>query len=144
MSVSHFQPACFATVAMAAWFAGAAFAETKVAALDDQPIRVVVDSNEVFEARQELADAVSYLDELERGEFAEVFVVDDDGSMRCGEPQTNPLCKPLTEADRAAAIAEARELVSNAQQGLAAARNEGGDGDVAAEIPDIVPVSAVK
>jgi hypothetical protein len=65
-------------------------------------------------ARADLEDARTYLADLKSGDFAGIYSVADDGSMRCGEVESNPACAPLTAADKAAAIAEAEEMVTNA------------------------------
>jgi multidrug efflux pump subunit AcrA (membrane-fusion protein) len=65
-------------------------------------------------ARMELDDARTYLDELKSGNFAGIYSIADDGSMRCGEVESNPACAPLTDADKAQAIAEAEEMVTSA------------------------------
>ncbi len=69
------------------------------------------DGSDVAGAAVDLADAEQWLAELESGNFANIFVIAEDGSMRCGEIAANPGCQPLTLADRASAIAEAREAV---------------------------------
>lgn len=77
------------------------------------------DGSDVAGAAMDLADAREWLEEMEGGNFANIFVIESDGvSMRCGEVEANPACKPLTEADRAAAIAEAREAVGYAEAAL--------------------------
>lgn len=75
-------------------------------------------------AQTDLADAKAYLAELEGGDFSNIFVVDDDGSLRCGEPAANPGCAPLTEKDKRESIAEAREFLSNARAQLTDAKSE--------------------
>lgn len=91
------------------------------------------DSSDVAGAAVDLADAEQWLAELEGGNFANIFVIENDGSMRCGEVKANSACKPLTEADKAGAIAEAREAVEfataaveDAEKSFAA--NGAGDG----------------
>lgn len=64
-------------------------------------------------ARADLEDAKAYLADLKSGDFAGIYGVADDGSMRCGEVEANPSCAPLTDADKAQAIAEAEEMVSS-------------------------------
>lgn len=69
-------------------------------------------------AQADLDDARAYLAELKNGDFAGIYSVADDGSMRCGEVEANPACSPLTDADKAQAIAEAEEMVSAAMAQL--------------------------
>lgn len=64
-------------------------------------------------AQADLEDAKAYLADLKSGDFAGIYGVGDDGSMRCGEVEANPACAPLTEADKAQAIAEAEDMVSS-------------------------------
>lgn len=68
-------------------------------------------NTDVAGAAVDLADAEQWLAELEAGNFANIYVIADDGSMRCGEVEANAACTPLTDADKASAIAEAREAV---------------------------------
>ncbi len=82
---------------------------------------------DVAGAAVDLADAEEWLAELEAGNFANIFVIENDGSMRCGEVAANSACKPLTDADKASAIAEAREAV-----GLAMAAAEDSERSFAA------------
>lgn len=86
--------------------------------------------SEIAEAREALdgaeldvADAKSYLAELKAGHFEGIFSTDGD-TLRCGEPAVNPGCAPLTEKDKADAIAEAEEMVANATAALHEARAE--------------------
>lgn len=74
-------------------------------------ITVETESTDVAAAAIDLADAEAWLAELEAGNFANIFVIENDGGMRCGEVEANAACKPLTEADKAGAIAEAKEAV---------------------------------
>lgn len=69
-------------------------------------------------AQADLEDARAYLADLRGGDFAGIYGVADDGSMRCGEVEANPGCAPLTEADKAQAIAEAEDMVSNSMAAL--------------------------
>ncbi len=71
----------------------------------------------VESARAGLDDAKAYLAELERGHFDDIFIV-DGSTLRCGAA-SNPACVPLTEADKAQALAEAREIVVNTTAELA-------------------------
>lgn len=74
-------------------------------------------------AELDLADANSYLAQLKAGHFEGIFSADGD-TLRCGEPVVNPGCAPLTDADKAEAIAEAEEMVMNATAALHAAESE--------------------
>ena len=65
-------------------------------------------------AQQDLEDARAYLADLKSGDFAGIYSVADDGSMRCGEVASNAACKPLTAEDKAQALAEAEEMVTSA------------------------------
>ncbi|MCC6919138.1 MAG: hypothetical protein IT548_08025 [Alphaproteobacteria bacterium] len=65
-------------------------------------------------AQQDLEDARAYLADLKAGDFAGIYSVADDGTMRCGEVGSNPACQPLTAEDKAQAIAEAEEMVTSA------------------------------
>lgn len=76
-----------------------------------EPAMVAEDMSDVAGAAVDLADAEQWLAELEGGNFANIFVIGNDGAMRCGEIAANSACKPLTAADKAGAIAEAREAV---------------------------------
>ena len=93
-----------------------------------ESLSVETETTDVAAAAIDLADAEAWLDELEGGNFANIFVIENDGAMRCGEVQANAACKPLTEADRAGAIAEAREAV-----GFAMAAVEDAEQSFAAE-----------
>ncbi len=73
-------------------------------------------------ARADLADAQAYLAELEAGHFEGIFAVDGE-TLRCGEPSAQTGCAPLTQTDKAEAIAEAREMVVNATAQLSAAQS---------------------
>ncbi|MBL9011935.1 MAG: hypothetical protein JNL56_12220 [Alphaproteobacteria bacterium] len=73
-------------------------------------------------ARADLADARAYLAELEAGHFEGIFAVDGE-TLRCGEPSAQTGCAPLTQTDKAEAIAEAREMVVNATAQLSAAQS---------------------
>lgn len=83
-------------------------------------------------AEADLSDARSYLADLKAGDFAGIYGVAEDGSLRCGEAEANPACAPLTEADKAQAIAEAEIMVQGALAELADAKVEfaalGGEG----------------
>ena len=74
-------------------------------------------------AELDVADAKAYLAELEAGHFEGIFSMDGD-TLRCGEPSANPDCQRLTEADKQAAIAEAKEFLSYAVAGLNEAEAE--------------------
>jgi len=87
--------------------------------------------DDVAGAAVDLADAKQWLAELEGGNFANIFVIETDGSMRCGEVKANSACKPLNEADKAGAIAEAREAVA-----FATAAVEDAEKSFAADHPD--------
>lgn len=76
--------------------------------------RAESDGTDVAGAAVDLADAQHWLAELEAGDFANIYVIGNDGAMRCGEVAANAACQPLTEADKASAIAEAREAVTAA------------------------------
>lgn len=65
-------------------------------------------------AEADFADSRAYLTELKDGNFAGIFVIADDGSMRCGEVEANPACAPLTDQDKAEALAEAEQMVAGA------------------------------
>lgn len=93
-----------------------------------ETLNVEAESTDVAAATIDLADAQAWLDELEGGNFANIFVIENDGGMRCGEVEANPSCKPLTEADKAGAIAEAKEAV-----GFAMAAVEDAEQNFAAE-----------
>jgi hypothetical protein len=68
-------------------------------------------------AQLDVADAKAYLAQLEAGHFEGIFSMDGD-TLRCGEPAANPDCQPLTDADKQAALAEAREFLEYAIAGL--------------------------
>ncbi len=90
------------------------------------------DGSDVAGAAVDLADAQEWLEELEGGNFANIFVIEADGvSMRCGEVAANSACKPLNAADKAAAIAEAREAVD-----IAVAAVEDAEKQFAADQPE--------
>ena len=89
------------------------------------------DGADVAGAAVDLADAEQWLAELEAGNFANIFVIADDGAMRCGEPAANPACTPLTAADKASAIAEAREAVGLAMMAASDAEKSFADGETA-------------
>ena len=93
-----------------------------------EAITVETEASDVAGAAVDLADAEQWLAELEGGNFANIFVIENDGGMRCGEVEANPSCKPLTEADKAGAIAEAKEAV-----GFAMAAVEDAEQNFAAE-----------
>ncbi len=93
-----------------------------------ETLNVEAESTDVAAATIDLADAQAWLDELEGGNFANIFVIENDGGMRCGEVEANASCKPLTEADKAGAIAEAKEAV-----GFAMAAVEDAEQNFAAE-----------
>lgn len=86
----------------------------------------------VVGAEADLADAQSYLTQLEAGNFAGIFAVEHDGTMRCGELDANAACAPLTAADKAEAIAEARNMVASAVVELADAKSEVAGGGIEA------------
>lgn len=71
------------------------------------------------DAQTDLADARAYLSDLEAGDFAGIYGVADDGSLRCGETEANQNCAPLTELDKTQALSEAGNLVRNAKARLA-------------------------
>ncbi|MFT3810249.1 MAG: hypothetical protein QM698_10055 [Micropepsaceae bacterium] len=81
-------------------------------------VAVETEASDVAGAAVDLADAEAWLAELEAGNFANIFVIGNDGAMRCGEVEANSACKPLTDADKAGAIAEAREAVGFAMAAI--------------------------
>ena len=113
-------------VSFAAVLSGLSMAgETQISAL--QPAAhesVAAARNDVDGARDDRDDAKSYLAELEGGNFAGIFAVADDGSLRCGEVEANPGCAPLTAQDKAEALAEAREAMGSATAQLQDAKLE--------------------
>ncbi len=120
--MSRFLPSSLVLAAAFASLAGAAIAGTDVmeAALRNaapvaaDSVRTESGTDDVAGAAIDLADAKSYLAELESGNFAGIFAIGNDGAMRCGEVEANPGCAPLTDADKAEAVAEARAAVGDA------------------------------
>ena len=100
-----------------------AFAGSEAASLGTQAA-VTESRSAMVGAEADLADARMYLSELQDGNFAGIYAVAEDGSLRCGEAEANPACAPLTEADKAQALAEARELIANAEGELKDAKNQ--------------------
>jgi hypothetical protein len=113
-------------VSAAAILCGMASAgDTQISALQSAERETVAAArNDVDGARDDRDDAKLYLAELERGNFAGIFAVADDGSLRCGEVEANPACAPLTAQDKAEALAEAREAISSATAQLHDAKVE--------------------
>jgi hypothetical protein len=107
-----------ALVASALIFAAPAFAGTGETSSLGPNATMGEARNSVKGAETDLADARSYLAELEKGNFAGIYGVADDGSLRCGETEANPACAPLTAEDKAQALAEAREMIVNAEAEL--------------------------
>ena len=117
----------FALAALRTVLAAAALALTvgsATAAKADLPApEADIDTASVLSgARADLADAEAYLAELEAGHFEGIFAVDGE-TLRCGEPSAQDGCAPLTETDKAEAIAEAREMIANAAAQLNAAQS---------------------
>jgi uncharacterized protein (DUF39 family) len=130
--VSRLVPRSLFLGAAFALMAGTGFAATdavQLGALSEARAAEHMESSDtdVAGAAVDLADAEEWLAELEAGNFANTFVIENDGSMRCGEVAANAACKPLTDADKASAIAEAREAV-----GLALAAIEASERSFAA------------
>ena len=99
--------------AAAALFASPALAESGTQA-------GMVEAREaVTGAEQDLSDANAYLADLQKGDFAGIYGVGENGALRCGETEANPACAPLTDADKAQALSEAKEMVQSAQAALA-------------------------
>lgn len=73
-------------------------------------------------AEADLSDARAYLADLQKGDFAGIYGVGEDGSLRCGETEANPACAPLNEVDKVQALAEAKEMVASAEAELKDAR----------------------
>lgn len=107
-----------------------AFAARTTAPIVDDT-HVETDDSDVAGAAVDLADAQQWLAELEAGNFANIFVIENDGGMRCGEVAANSACKPLTDADKAGAIAEARDAVE-----FATAAVQDAEKSFAADHPD--------
>lgn len=101
--------------------AGTGMVEAAVRTIGEAAEPAALSEDDVAAAAVDLADAEQWLAELEAGNFANIFVIAEDGAMRCGEPSANPACTPLTAADRAGAIAEAREAVGFASAAAEAA-----------------------
>lgn len=80
--------------------------------------------DDVAGAAVDLADAKAWLAELEGGNFAGIFAIGENGAMRCGEVAANPACAPLTDRDKAEAIAEARAAVGAALAAVEAAETD--------------------
>lgn len=116
----------FALAALRPLFAAAALALTvgsaTAATADLAPEGDADMASALSGARADLADAQAYLAELEAGHFEGIFAVDGE-TLRCGEPSAQTGCAPLTQTDKAEAIAEAREMVVNATAQLSAAQS---------------------
>lgn len=116
----------FALAALRPLFAAAALALTvgsaTAATADLAPEGDADMASALSGARADLADARAYLAELEAGHFEGIFAVDGE-TLRCGEPSAQTGCAPLTQTDKAEAIAEAREMVVNATAQLSAAQS---------------------
>jgi len=74
----------------------------------------------VREAEADLSDAIAYRNDLKAGNLAGIYSVGPDGSLRCGEIEANPACRPLLEADKADALAEADQMIRDAEGQLVA------------------------
>lgn len=122
-------PRLAALFASALFLTAPAFAGSEAASLGPQAA-VGEARNSVKGAEADLTDARMYLVELEQGNFAGIYAVADDGSLRCGEEEANAACAPLTEADKASALAEARELVGNAEAELKDAQRQFAGDDI--------------
>lgn len=103
----------------------AAAGEMKLSAVESIDRETLVQMRDDLDgARDDRDDARTYLAELEAGNFAGIFAVADDGSLRCGEVKANPGCAPLTEQDKIEALAEAREALVGATAQLGDAKIE--------------------
>lgn len=135
--MSRLIPRSFALSAALVFMAGTGFAGTDAVQLGSLGSASAVERSEsndadVGGAAIDLADAHQWLAELEDGNFANIYVIANDGSMRCGEVEANSACKPLNAADKASAIAEAREAV-----GFATAAVEDAETSFAANEADL-------